>query len=132
MILLNFSHPITPEQLAQIEQLSECIEGVITLTLPVQFDYDQSFLPQLEKLVDAIPLSAEEMQTQKILVNPPGLSSITALLLAELHGRMGYFPAIIRLRSIPESLPPRYEVAEILSLQAVRDAAGAADDQNEE
>ncbi len=36
---------------------------------------------------------------------------------------MGYFPACIRLRPVPESLPPRFEVAEILNLQAVRDAA---------
>ncbi|MGH2522324.1 MAG: CRISPR-associated protein Csx15, partial [Anaerolineales bacterium] len=41
----------------------------------------------------------------------------------ELHGRMGYFPPLIRLRPVQEALPPRYEVAEILNLQAVRDGA---------
>ena len=43
--------------------------------------------------------------------------------LAELHGRMGYYPPVVRLRPVPDSLPPRYEVAEILNLQAVRDDA---------
>ena len=36
---------------------------------------------------------------------------------------MGYFPPIVRLRPIEDALPPRYEVAEILNLQAARDAA---------
>jgi hypothetical protein len=45
------------------------------------------------------------------------------VLLAELHGRMGYFPAIVRLRPMPESVPPRFEVAEVINLQAVREHA---------
>jgi len=36
---------------------------------------------------------------------------------------MGYFPTILRLRLVPESLPPRYEIGELLNLQEVRDAA---------
>jgi hypothetical protein len=77
-------------------------------------------------LMAELPLSAEDMQTQPILINPPSLNFITALVLAELHGRMGYFPPVIRLRPVAGSLPPRYEVAEILNLQAVRDAARTA------
>ncbi len=45
------------------------------------------------------------------------------LLLAELHGRMGYFPSILRLRPVRDSLPPAFEIAEILNLQALRDRA---------
>jgi hypothetical protein len=37
---------------------------------------------------------------------------------------MGYFPPIIRLRPL-NTVPPRYEVAEILNLNAVREAARA-------
>jgi hypothetical protein len=122
MILLNFSHPLTPEQRSQTEALSgQKIEQVIEL--PVQFDNEQPFLPQLQALAAQIPLSAEELQTAAILVNPPALNFITALLLAELHGRMGYFPPVLRLKPVPDSLPPRYAVAEVLNLQAVRDAA---------
>ncbi len=122
MLLLNFSHPLTPDQIARIEALTgQKIDQ--TCSLPVQFDNQQDFLPQLAALVSQIPLSAEALQTEPILVNPPSLNFITALLLAELHGRMGYFPPIIRLRPIAGSLPPRYEVAEVLNLQAVRDRA---------
>jgi len=56
-------------------------------------------------------------------LNLPSLNFIAALLLAELHGRMGYFPPILRLRPAEGSVPPRYAVAEILNLQALRDAA---------
>ena len=122
MILLNFSHPLTPEQVAQAETLTgQKVEQIIPL--PVQFDNDQPFLTQLQALIAQLPLSAETLQTTPILVNPPSLNFITALVLAELHGRMGYFAPIIRLRPIQGSLPPRYEVAEVLNLQAVRDAA---------
>jgi hypothetical protein len=122
MFLLNFSHPLTPDQLAKVEALSgQAIEQVIPLT--VQFDPEQSFLPQLQVLFTQIPLTSEELQTRAILVNPPALNVIAVLLLAELHGRMGYFPPVVRLRPVAGSLPPRYEVAEILNLQAIRDEA---------
>ena len=46
------------------------------------------------------------------------------VLLAELHGRIGHFPTLIRLR--PRSGPvTTYEVAELLNLQAARDASRA-------
>jgi hypothetical protein len=122
MILLNFSHPLTPDQIAQAEALThQTIDQMITV--PVQFDNDQPYLPQLEALIAQLTLSVEQWQNEPILVNPPSLNFITALLLAELHGRMGYFPSITRLRPVSGSLPPRYEVAEVLNLQAVRDAA---------
>jgi hypothetical protein len=125
MILLNYSHPLTPGQVACAEALTgQPIERVINLAM--QFDNNASFLPQLEALMAALPLTAEELQTNPILVNPPSLNFITALLLAALHGRMGYFPPILRLRLVADSLPPRYEVIEVLNLQALRDTARKA------
>lgn len=122
MILLNFSHPVSAKQVETIEQLSgQTVEQVFDV--PVQFDNQSPFPPQLEALMRRLPLSSEQLQSQPILVNPPALNFIAALVLAELHGRMGYFPAIMRTRPMEGSLPPRYEVAEILNLQAVRDRA---------
>jgi hypothetical protein len=122
MILLNFSHPLTPDQLAQVEALAgQRLAQVIDL--PVQFDPERSFSAQLQKLVERIPLSPAALQTEAILVGLPSLNFIAGLLLAELHGRMGYFPTVLRLRPVAGSLPPRYEAAELLNLQAVRDAA---------
>jgi len=58
-----------------------------------------------------------------LLVVLPSLNFIAAALLAELHGRMGYFPPIVRTRPVADVLPRRYEVAEILDLQSIREQA---------
>jgi len=122
MIILNFSHPLSQDQIGQIETISsQKMESIHNLR--VQFDNDQPYTPQVRALADSIPLSSSMLQTARILVNPPALSFITALLLAELHGRMGFFPPIIRLRPVPESMPPVFEVGEILNLQQVRESA---------
>ena len=80
-------------------------------------------MPQVEALLAGVPLTAEEWQTMALLVQPPALNSITAVLLAELHGRIGYFPGIVRMRPIVDIMPPCFEVAEVIDLQAVREAA---------
>jgi hypothetical protein len=122
MILVNFSHPLTPQQLEQVRSMTAATR-VRVIDLPVQFDNDSPYVPQLADLADRIPLSTAELQGEPILVNPPSLNFITAMLLAELHGRMGYFPPILRLRPVRESLPPRFEVAEIINLNALRESA---------
>ena len=122
MILLNFSHPLTEAQKAEIENLTaKKIEKLFAFS--VHFDNDAPFLPQLKELMAKIPLSGRAWQREALLVNLPAYNFAAALLLAELHGRMGYFPPILRLRPVPNSLPPRYEVAEILNLQEARNAA---------
>ena len=122
MILLNFSHPIPPEQLSHIAELAgQPIDMV--LTFPTQFDPAGPFVPQVEMLIDQIALTPEQWQTASIVVNLPSLNYIASTVLAELHGRMGYFPAIVRLRPVEDALPPRYEVSEIINLQSVRENA---------
>lgn len=122
MILLNFSHPITEAQRDQIEKLSGT-SITREVHVPAQFDHQQHFDMQLANLMSKVSLSAAEWQTAPIMVNLPSLNFITALLLAELHGRMGYFPPCIRLRPVKDALPPRFEVAEILNLNVIRENA---------
>jgi hypothetical protein len=122
MILLNFSHPLTDEQLAQVEALTEQpVERVVHR--PAQFDNGVDFGSQVVDLADSCDLTATEWQTAPLVVVPPALNIIAVLLLAELHGRMGYFPPCVRLCPVEGSVPPRYEVAELLDLQGQRDAA---------
>lgn len=122
MIFLNFAHPLTDPQRAQVQALAG-VPITRELHLPVQFDHQQPFGPQLDALLAQIPLTALEWQTKPLLLNPPSLNIIALMLLAELHGRMGYFAPCLRLRPIIDALPPRFEVAEIVNLQALRDAA---------
>ena len=122
MIIVNFSHPLTTTQLAQLAALTGEPQPTV-IDVPTQADVQQDLLPQVIALVDGVGLSAAQWQQERIIVNPPALNYIAALLLAELHGRIGYFPTCLRLRPVAGSVPPQFEVAELLPLQQVRDTA---------
>lgn len=130
MILLNFSHPLTPAQIAQVETLTGQRAERVIEKMP-QFDHAQAFAAQARALVDAVGLTAQEWQTAPLVIIPPALNFIAAIVLAELHGRMGYFPTVARLRPVADMTPPHpsvtlrtgFEIAEVVNLQSVRDAA---------
>ncbi len=122
MILLNFSHPLPSDQLARLGELAgRPVDRVVEIK--TQIDPQAPLVPQVVALADACGLTPSEWQTEAVLVLPPSLNFVAVALLAELHGRMGYFPAHVRTRPVERALPPRYEVAEIVNLQAVRDEA---------
>jgi hypothetical protein len=58
-----------------------------------------------------------------LIINAPGLAPLALVLIAEIHGRSGHFPALVNVRPAAGSTLPSYEVAEIVNLQALRDAA---------
>jgi hypothetical protein len=122
MFLINFAHPLSTEHLAHVEQLADQPISRL-IAVPTQFDHSQQFSRQVVALVDSVGLSPTEWQTTPLLIVPPTLNYIAAIVLAELHGRMGYWPTLVRLRPVSGSTPPRFEVAEIINLQAIRDAA---------
>ena len=122
IVVVNFAHPLTDAQRAQVEALAGRPVARVLDVLP-HLDPDREVEPQVAALVDQVGLTVEEWQTTPLLVNPPGLAPLTAVLLAELHGRMGHFPTLLRLRPAAGALPLRYEVAEMVDLQSVRDQA---------
>jgi len=120
LIILNFSHPLTAAQCEKIEALARQPIDLI-YDLPVQFDNDRPFTEQIEALAGTIPLESDRLQSEPILINLPSLNYIAVGLVAWLNGRMGYFPAILRLKGNTEITPMVYEVAEIINLQSLRD-----------
>ncbi|MCL4863883.1 MAG: hypothetical protein KJZ93_31035 [Caldilineaceae bacterium] len=122
MILLNFSHPLTEAQRAQIEALAQTPITRLIEQMP-HFDEQQPFLPQAQALLAAVDLTPAQWQGEPILIVLPSLNFIAALLLADLHGRMGYFPVVVRTRPVAGAIPRRYEAAELLDLQHARDQA---------
>jgi len=108
------------EQISQVLLTPPLLEVTNILT---QFDPSKSYATQAQELVKSIPLSGVDWQTVPLLINLPGHSTIAACLLAELHGRMGHFPAIIRLRPVHINPTPSFEIAEIVNLQELRDQA---------
>lgn len=125
MKIVNFSHPLTAEQLLDIERLiSQEIKEVITVTSEV--NTEQDLAPQIEAMLESTGLSSHDWQTQNLIFNLPALHFSAAVMLAILHGRMGHFPTILRLRPKSGSVPSRYEVAELINLQTLREKSRLA------
>ena len=121
MLILNFTHQLTPQQRAQIEALANTPITEVR-TIPVQIDQDEPLEPQITAVINAAGLSSEEWQTHSLLINPPGYAPAAFVLLAQLHGRIGHFPSLIRLRP-KYAHTTTYEVAELLNLQTIRETA---------
>lgn len=120
MIIVNFAHPLSSAQLSSVAALAgEKVDHVYEV--PCQLDLTQPLFPQVEGLLKQVPLSAAEWQTLPLIVNLPGLSHAAAAVLAYLHGITGYFPTC--LRPVVDAVPLRFEVAEILELQTLREQA---------
>ena len=121
MIVLNYSHPLTEAQLAQIEIALGSTFDV--RSIPTHVDRSQPLARVAQELADAAALNSEEWQSTPLVINPPGLAPVAMALLAEIHGRCGHFPAMLHIRPIANTVPTQFEVAEIVDLQAVRDQA---------
>lgn len=124
VILLNFSHPLTGEQAAELE--AQLRSPVAIRTVPAQFDHALPFAPQVAALADAAGLGPDEWQTAPLLVNLPGYAPAAGCLLAEIHGRSGHFPALLRLSPVADSVPTAYVVSEVIDLAGQRDRARQA------
>jgi hypothetical protein len=121
MILINYAHPIPP---AQLEKIGAWVDQPVEVrSVYVQFDPEKPFDEQVRQIVEETGLAIEQWQTESLLINPPAHNVFALTLLAELHGRMGYFPAVLRLKPVKDAVPPRFEVAEIINLQLIRDSS---------
>lgn len=123
VLLLNYAHPLSEAQLAQLARAVG--EPPVVRELTAQVDRARPLAEVARELADAAGLSAAEWQTTPLLLNPPSLAPVALALVAELHGRCGGFPAILNVRPVAGSVPTRYELAEVLNLQALREAARA-------
>lgn len=122
VILVNFSHPLSDEQREQIRLLLNArIEDVIHV--PVHLDQDAPFADQAVEWVNRVALTSHQWQTKDIIVVLPGYSPGAAVILAEIHGRMGHFPTILRMKPSHSEAGTTYEPAEAINLQSLRDAA---------
>jgi hypothetical protein len=122
MIFINFGHPLRQELIEEIRESSgKLIDSLLEIT--PQFNHEISFEAQLVDLVERTGLSSKDWQTSEILINPPTHPLIALGLIAELHGRMGYFPAVVRLKPREGATPPIFDLAEIINLQGLRENA---------
>ncbi|MCL5446679.1 MAG: CRISPR-associated protein Csx15 [Actinobacteria bacterium] len=118
VIILNFSHPLHPDTLKQIENTIGCRTEV--RQVQAQFDPSTPFAPQVDNLLDEVNMSPDEWQTAAIVVLPPALAPAAVLLMAAIHGRRGSFPLVARLRR-SDDLIERWQLAELMDTQGERD-----------
>jgi len=123
MLLLNYAHPLSDAQLAQVAALLGATPEI--RDIPIHVDRALPIADVATALADAAGLTPVEWQTTALLINPPALAPVALALVAELHGRCGYFVPVLNIRPVAGALPPRYEVAEIVALQTLRDTARA-------
>lgn len=120
--LLNFAREFTAQQRTQLEiRLRERLHRVISL--PARFDDTKPYGPQCTALVDQIGWTPAMWESLPVVVNPPGFVPGALCLLAELHGRMGHFPSVVRLRPIEQNDKIIFVLGEVINLQMVRNGA---------
>lgn len=122
MYIINFAHPLTKANIRTIQEITG--EKIIEVKeIPSQIDQSLPLEPQVEELLDRTDFTPLQWQTEPYIIILPSLNYSAAAVLVQLHGRAGYFPPVIRFRPVSEEIPPRFEVAEILNLQAMRERA---------
>lgn len=124
IIIVNFTHPLTEDQLQDIRRELNCIIQRI-IECRVQFDHERSFAEQAREVVDKVDLNSREWQSAPIAVCLPGLSEAAVTILAEIHGRSGHFPTIIRRKPVTAEGATHYEFTEAIDLAAIRDNSRA-------
>lgn len=119
--VLNFSHPLSGAQIDRLGALAERQVQVDQITL--QVDHEEPLGPQALAWLRAAGLGQAELSGAPLLVVPPGYAPAASALLAALHGLLGHFPTLVRVRPVREGNTTSYEVAELVDLQALRDQA---------
>ena len=115
MILVNFSgRTVEAAVLPSLAALTglpveEVREVTVSAALPAA-----GFQGGIAQLVEAIGCTQAQLQTEPVVVIPPEASDIACGLLAELHGRIGHFPGLLR---------PTSDAFEVVNLQQLRSQA---------
>ena len=123
-LVLNFSgHPVLQKQQKKIRNLMGW-SNLEVIDVPIgTVNEDERFYKIAIQKTDSIGLRPNEWQTIPIVVIPSGYSPLWSALLAEIHGRLGHFPDVVRLRPAPQGEKEKFEVAEILDLRDIRHQA---------
>ena len=124
MYVLNFTHPLTDQHMFDIGiMLEQDLETLEQVVVPCSINFEVPIEAQIVALVDAVGFSASQWQADGFVLNLPALSMAAAAVLAEIHGRCGYWPPVVLMRRAEGGPPIRFEAYAILNLGDLRDAA---------
>jgi hypothetical protein len=120
-LILNFSgHPVLAGQQQAIQRMMKWPTSEVIDVALGNVPEDHKFVSAIEKAVYTVGLTSDEWQKIPMVVIPAGYTPIWSVVLAVLHGRLGHFPEIVRLRPAPALSAEKFEVAEIMNLHEVR------------
>lgn len=122
MIVLNFSHPLTDDQLDQIARAFG-VDDVNFIDIPTHFDTQTAIEPQIVKLIKENGI--DKLTKDMFVVRLPALDAGCAVLLAVFNGLFGFFPNVITFRKKPNAIAATFELWQVVDLQYVRDMAWA-------
>jgi len=123
-LVLNFSgHPVLSGQQKAIQKRMGWPKLEVIDVPMGTIAEDENFLKIAILKVDGIDLLPDEWQTFSLVAIPSGYAPLWSALLAEIHGRLGHFPDVVRLRPSPQGEKEKFEVAEILDLRDIRHQA---------
>jgi hypothetical protein len=120
MILLNFAHAISDVQLSQMHTSGLEI-AEIRSNIDTNVDLNQELAPQVVRLVDEMNLSPKEWQNVPFVVRVPSFPLVAVLVIAEIHGRSGYFPNCVNI--VPSEIRGQFNYIDQVSLSVVREEA---------
>lgn len=120
VLILNFSHPITDAQKGEIAKLVGVeltgIEFREGLSRQYAYATADQLVAAVREQVNAAKVSASDWQSTRVFVNLPALSAGAMIALAEMHGRMGYFPSALRIEKVGDA----FSFTEVIDLDALR------------
>ena len=119
-LILNFHHALNASQLNQLRGILGALPEVLHYS--GHFDNALPYSEEVVRILDGVGLTSEEWKSLNFIVNLPGYAYAAAVVLAEIHGRSGRFPHVLRLRP-QQNDRNQYDIAEIIRLQNVRDDA---------
>jgi len=123
IILVNFAHPLTEEQRRQLVEIGHDSD-IREVRVSSQIDQEKPLLPQVQEMLRQAAAGARDHlydydgENWRIIFNFPSLSA-SAVVMAALLAKADNWPDMLRLKPVPGALPPRFEVAEIISLRDV-------------
>ncbi len=109
MLVLNLSHPLTDEQVAQIKGLSGQ-NTIVVVHNPVQIEHEKPLMPQIKAILD---VALADYKGGSIIVNPPGLAIAAVAVVRELQAR-GIEAQYIRMKPALRGEVRVFEVVELI------------------
>lgn len=120
MTILNLASPLSSDDLSMISALCGR-KARRVVDLGHAFSETEPLAPQVRALLDTLGFTSSDWQKQSIVVNLPADSVASTLIVADIAGRRGRTPSVIRWKSSGNR--GRMEPFEVISLHEIRKEA---------